>query len=281
MLLGAPGVARAQEALGEDPECAPHPSPVVQSEPNEEGGLLQRIEAGFAEIFAGQRLQIHVNASYENSTRQSELATSFRLYGEEARFVTHEEFSGGGHVDVGGSLSVWRRLGFGVSFTQMRNTGRAVVAGTVPHPLDVGSDRLVRAQTLGLAQRQRAVHASVFWRLPLQGALEMAVAAGPTYFSLQQGVVVQLIPVEVSGPPFSEVALRIGSGQHTRSGAGFNAGMDFTYMFTSAGSRPQLGFGYYARVSRGSVLLPISADRTLRRVSLGGVQTGAGLRLRF
>ncbi len=242
-------------------------------------GLLSGIGAGFAELFARERLQVYVNGSYQASSRQYETETSLRTYGEQARLSTREEFGGGGHVDVGGSLRVWRGLVLGASFTQVRDSGSAEVTGTVPHPIVAERDRTIPPQTPSLARRERGTHAYLAWRISLR-SLEVELSAGPSYFSLRQGVVVNLTPTEVVGPPFAEVGLHVDLGEHTRSGVGYNAGIDVTYMFTAATRIPQVGIGYFVRVTGGTVSLPITAD-TRRRVAVGGVQTGAGLRLRF
>ena len=280
VLLAVAGDAWAQDIGQDSPGRASSPLGQPAGEPQERTGALRRVRAGLSEIFLSERLQIHVNGAYQDSSTKSVLETSFRTYGEQSRLLTHEDFRGGGHLDVGGSLRVWRGLVFGVSYTQLRNSGSASVTGTVPHPLDVGRDRTLPAQPLSLSYRQRAAHAYVAWRLPLRSSLEMELSAGPSYFSLRQGVVVSLTPMEVGGPPFSEVGLDVGAGEHTRNGAGFNAGVDITYLLTPRARVPQVGVGYFARVTSGSVSLPVTPE-TWRRVSVGGTQTGVGLRLRF
>lgn len=280
VLLVAVGAARAQESGQASSAALSRPAAQPAAEPQERPGALGRLRAGLLAIFASNRLQIHLNGALQDSLTQTVLETSFRTYGEESRFLTNEDFRGGGHVDVGGSLRVWRGLAFGASYTQVRNSGSAAVTGTVPHPLDAGRARTPPVQSLSLPHRQRAGHAYAAWRVRLRSSLEMELSAGPTYFSLRRGVVVNLTPMEVGGPPFSEVGLAVDAGEHTRNGAGFNAGVDLTYMLTPATRIPQLGIGYFVRVTSGSVSLPSTSD-TRRRISVGGVQTGAGLRLRF
>lgn len=279
-VLASGGVVRAQ-VTGQDVQArgAGQQAQAVQDS-EERSGVLARIGAGLAEVFSRERLQIHVNGAYQESSRRFETETSLRTYGEQARLLTREEFRGGGNVDIGGSLRVWRRLVLGASFTQVRDAGSAEVTGTVPHPLDRERDRTSPAQTLSLTRNERATHAYLAWRIPLWASLEGELSAGPSYFSLRQGVVTNLSPIEVSGPPFAEVGLHVGLGELTRSGVGFNAGIDLTYMLTPATRIPQLGLGYFIRVTGGSVSLPVTAD-TWRRVAVGGVQTGGGLRLRF
>ena len=267
-----PGPARSAGGAGQ-------PAQAVQDS-GERFGFLGAIRARLAEILIGERLQIHVNGAYQESSRQFQTESALRAYGETARLLAREEFRGGGHVDVGGSLRIWRGVLLGASFTQVADSGRAEVTGTVPHPLDVERDRAPPPQTPALTRRERATHAYLAWRMPWRYSLEVELSAGPSYFSLRQGVVANVTPVEVVGPPFAEVGLQVDLGEHTRSGVGYNAGIDVTYMLTSATRIPQVGIGYFVRVTGGSVSLPMTAD-TWRRVSVGGVQTGAGFRLRF
>jgi hypothetical protein len=237
------------------------------------------VTSGFFGIFTEGRLQVHVNGAYQAASRLDQTEVSFPTYGERTQLLTEEQFGGGAHVDVGGTLRIWEGLLLGASFTQVSRSGSAAVTGTVPHPLHVAQDRPVTEPAVGLPRRERAAHAYLGWRLTLSNVLEMDVLAGGTYFNLRRGVV-HLTPFEVSGPPFSDVGLQIDIGEHTRNGAGFNAGIDLTYMLTSAARIPRVGIGFFARFTSGTVSIPVSAD-TSRSVSVGGVQSGVGLRFRF
>ena len=279
----APAAAGAAQGKV-SPEQAQQDAPRRQARPDQESGarpgILGRLSDGVSQVFTGGRLRAHVNWAYQASSTQSEIPAAFRAYGEEARFLTRQEFRGGAHVDAGGALRVWRALAVGASYTQMTNAGAAVVNGTVPHPLETGNDRTVPEQALALVHRQRATHAYVAWRVSLRDTFEVDFSAGPTYFNLRQGVVANLIPVETSGPPFPEVGLQVETGEHTRNGVGYNAGVDVTFMVTPATRIPWVGIGWFARVTGGSVALPLDAA-SRRRISVGGFQTGVGLRLLF
>lgn len=273
-------LAAAAPAQGQEPrEDARQRASRRQAQPvpasGERPGVLERLAD-----FTGGRLRVHVNGAYQYFSRRSETATTFRAYGEEARFLTRQEFRGGAHVDAGGTVRVWRELALGASYSQGTNAGAAVVTGTVPHPLETGNDRRVPRQTLALAQRQRATHVYAAWRVPLRDTIAVDFSAGPTYFNLRRGVVANLIPAEASGPPFPDVALRVETGEHTRNGVGYNAGVDVTLRVTPATQALNVGIGWFVRVSGGSVALPAEAGSP-RTVPVGGFQTGAGLRLRF
>ena len=279
-------------AHGRPAHAQAQPDPASDERP----GILERLAD-----FTGGRLQMHVNGAYQYFSRRSEIPTTFRAYGEEARFLTRQEFRGGAHVDAGGAVRVWRELALGASYSQVTNAGAAAVTGTVPHPLETRNDRRVPRQTLALAQRQRAMHVYAAWRVPLRDTLEVDFSAGPTYFNLRRGVVANLIPAEASGPPFPDVELRVETGEHTRNGFGYNAGVDVTFLVTPVRQVLHVGVGWFVRVSGGSVAWPSDAgsQRTVpvggfqtgaalpsaagseRTVPVGGFQTGAGLRLRF
>ena len=279
-VLSAAGPAQGQAPREDVGPSAPsrQEQPVPESE--RRPGVLGRIADGFLQVFAEGRFRAHVNGAYQSSSRQSEIVTTFRAYGEEARIETREEFEGGGHVDVGAALRLWRGLELGGGYTQVASAGTAVVTATVPHPLDTGNDRTAREPPIGLPQRQRAAHLHLAWRLPLRDRLDAQFSAGPTYFQLRQGVVAGPTARETSGPPFAEVGLQVPTGEHARNGLGYNAGVDVTFMVSPAARIPQVGVGIFARMTGGSVSLPIDADRS-RRVSVGGLQAGAGLRLLF
>ena len=281
VLFVLPGSAHGQETDGLSARAPRAPAQPAggQEEPSEASGIMSRL----AGIFTGERLQVHVNGAYQVGSRQDETEISFRTYGEQSQLLARERFRGGAHVDAGGALRVWRGLLLGASYTQMSRAGSATVTGTVPHPLDFGQERTVPEQVVGLPYQERGTHAYLGWRLALRDGLDLDLLAGGTYFSLRQGVVAHLTPVEVVGPPFSEVGLQVDTGEHTRNGAGFNAGFDLTYMLTPATRIPQVGIGLFARFTSGSVFIPATpatAD-TWRRVSVGGVQSGVGLRFRF
>ena len=133
------------------------------------------------------RLLVHVNGAYQPTVRRYGRATLFEAYGEQARFLSREEFEGQTHVDAGGAVRVWRRMEIGASYTQVSRSGTAVVTGTVPHPLETDMDRTAPAQTVTLPHRQRATHVYASWRFRLRDSVSMALSAGPTYFNLRQG----------------------------------------------------------------------------------------------
>ena len=236
--------------------------------------------SGFPGWLSSGRMLLHVNGGYQVGDVRYARETDFRAYGERARFLVSEEFGGTAHVDAGGALRLWRGLEIGASYTRVGRSGTALVSGTVPHPLDTGRDRTAPVQALAVPHRQRATHVYASWRFRPSGAWSLAFSTGPTYFNLRQGVVANLTASEAGGPPFADVDLRVDTGEHTRNGVGFNAGLDVTIMLTPVRLVPTLGVGYFVRLTLGSVDVP-SAAGAQSTYHVGGVQTGAGLRVLF
>lgn len=261
VLLSAPASVLAQE------EAEPAPEPA-------RGG------AGRPGWLVSERILLHVNGGYQVGDARYARETDFQAYGERARFLVSEEFAGTTHIDAGGVLRLWRGMEIGASYTQVGRSGSAVVTGTVPHPLDTGRDRTVPAQTLTLPHRQRATHVYAAWRFRPSRSWSLAFSTGPSYFNLRQGVVANLTASEAGGPPFADVDLRVDTGEHTRNGVGFNAGIDVTVMLTPSKLIPRLGVGYFVRLTLGSVDIP-STTGPGDTYYVGGLQTGAGLRVLF
>ena len=253
---------------------------VYAQEEETPGSEASQGRSRYLEWLSSGRILLHVNGGYQAGDTRQARERDFRAYGEQAQFLVSERQSGASHVDAGGVVRIWRGLEIGASYTQVGRSATAVVTGTVPHPLDTRRDRTVPAQTLTLPHRQRATHVYAAWRFRPRRLWSLALSAGPTYFNLRQGVVANLIASEAGGPPFAGVDLRIDTGEHTRNGAGFNAGLDVTYMLKPEGWGPGLGVGYFIRLTLGSVDVP-SATRAHDSYHVGGVQTGAGLRLLF
>ena len=223
------------------------------------------------------RLTLHVNGAFQAGTQSVRETLSVRAYGEDATFRTRQEIEGGSLLDVGGRIRMWRQLEVGASYTQLNGSDAAVVNGSVPHPLRFNQARTVDPQTFRLLHRERATHVSAAWVLPVpfDDRLDIAVFGGPSFFSVTQGLVTHVTARETGGPPFATVAVAVDTGEHRRNGVGGHIGADVTFMPTAT-----IGLGFLVRYAAVSVTLPSTISPAVS-LSVGGFQTGGGLRLRF
>ncbi len=236
---------------------------------------------GCAQVVSAQdnllegRLALHANFGYQVSSEELRQRIEFRAYGEDARILATHDAMGGTLFDVGGLIEVWEELSVGASYAQTMGSDATTITGTVPHPLFAVSDRTIPAQTSELTREERSTHIHLAWRLDLPVEnLDLRVMGGPSYFSLTQGIVTGVVIGEV-GPPFTEVNVdRVASGDLIKNAWGGHVAIDITYMVS-----PNVGVGAFVRFAQGSTTLPIGdADVS---VTVGGLHTGGGIRIRF
>ena len=221
------------------------------------------------------RLTLHASFGYQVSSEELRQRIDFRAYGEDAHLLATHGPKGGPLFDVGGLIEVWQALSVGASYAQTTGSDPTTLAGTVPHPLFAATDRTIPVQTAELTREERSTHIHLAWRIDLPvEKLDLRVMGGPSYFSLTQGIVTGVEVSEV-GPPFTTVNIdRIASGDLIKNAWGGHAAVDITYMVS-----PNVGVGGFVRFAQGSTTLTLGAADV--SVTVGGLHTGGGIRLRF
>jgi len=177
-------------------------------------------------------------------------------------------------VDIGARGRAARHLAVGGSITWMSQHTSGDVSAAVPHPFFFNALRNVSGVGTDLPREEIAVHGEVSGLVPIGRALQLAVFAGPSYFRLQQGLVVD-VAVNETYPYDTATFASATTTAVTRSKVGYNAGLDVSGRIAS-----HLGLGFTARYSRASVRLPATTtdDVTVR---VGGLQVGGGVRFGF
>ena len=223
------------------------------------------------------RFTVHIDGGYQALSKQSKENLAQRAYGEEAQLTAKSTFSQGPFLDAGALFRVWRQVGVGASYSHGSRSGMTTVTGIVPHPILFGSGRSVAVEIQARHHTQRAIHFHMTWNfdvIPME-KLDLTLYGGPSIFRVTHGVVTGFVINEPSGPPFPDVGIdQIIRDEHTRNGFGGHVGVDLAYMWT-----PQVGFGVFARFTAGSTEVPSPSGPIA--VSLGGLQSAAGLRVRF
>ena len=95
-------------------------------------------------------------------------------------------------VDIGARGRAARHLAVGASITWMSQHTSGDVSAAVPHPFFFNALRGVSGVATDLPREEIAVHGEVSGLVPIGRALQLAVFAGPSYFRLQQGLVVDV-----------------------------------------------------------------------------------------
>ena len=220
------------------------------------------------------RVSLAVNGVYQATANPFRDAKSFRENAEDGRFDTDYTVEGGPAFDVSGAVALWRRLAIGVGVSRFRRTTPVSFSASVPHPFFFNRPRTIEADVGGLAREEVAMHLQARGVFDVSTRVQVTLFGGPTWFRVRQPVVVDFEYAEVY--PYDAITFqRAETVSETTPKAAFNVGGDVAYFFAR-----RIGVGGSVRLASASVDLP-SAGGGTRRVTVGGVQAGAGMRVRF
>lgn len=230
-----------------------------------------------------QRVWVDVNVGVAASAASEEsFSFSGPLFGEtSALAASYPKPSTGAAFDVGAGYMFAPRVGVGISFSGAAHDDEIGLGISVPHPFffnasatdgSVTSDKLTRTEG--------ATHLQVMV-VPLHtDRLRVRVFGGPSFFRYKADMVQDI--------EFSQVASLLSrantvtitgyqSEEAKANGWGIHGGADVSWFFSRV-----VGVGGFARYARGSVSLdvePLSEEQ--QDITVGGLQAGGGLRLRF
>jgi hypothetical protein len=170
------------------------------------------------------------------------------------------------------NVRVWKQLGVGLGLTHGTSTADAAVSASIPHPFFDNQPREI-AGTTSLQRTETGLHLQLAWLVPAGRHLRLVLSGGPSYISLQQGLVTDVSYSETY--PYDTATFSAAtSTRASRGGVGFNVGVDTAWMFSRG-----VGAGVMAQLSRATVTLEGGGRRARR--DAGGAQIGAGLRVVF
>jgi len=172
--------------------------------------------------------------------------------------------------DAGGGVRVWRNLAVGVDVSYFSKGDSGTIDAQIPHPFFFNRLRAVAGDASSLAHDETAVHIQALWMVPLHNRWQLAIAGGPSWFSVGQDLVSDVTVTQTY--PYDTATFASATTTH-RSGSrvGFNVGGDVAYRL-----RRHVGLGFGVTYSHASVPL----DDTLT-VEAGGVRVDGGVRFRF
>ncbi len=187
--------------------------------------------------------------------------------------------------DVSGGVRVWWNLGVGVGYSSSSTLGDGVVSASVPHPLVYNMPRTAGGTMSGLDHFESAFHVSAIYVAKLPMNFEVAVSAGPSFFKVSQDTI-GAIGEDSIGPeasPYTTITLTQPKVIATTANkTGFNVGVDVAYFSNlSVSILSNVGVGVFVKYAGTTIDLKPEGSATPISMKLGGVQAGAGLRIRF
>jgi hypothetical protein len=210
---------------------------------------------GFVTISAGSQLQ----------SRTFTDTTSFGLFNELATVSASQKVGRGFVFDVAGGFRVWKNVSLGLGIWTLHASGDAAVTAVIPDPLVFGRPTTSSLVVTDAAHTAVGVDFQVRYSWKVANTVDMSVFIGPTIVHVTQDIASVAV---ASGGQTPTGSL---NSESATSGKAGNVGLDITYRLTR-----RLGVGVFARYAGGEADLPSAP-----KLKVGGVQAGAGLRVRF
>jgi len=230
-------------------------------------------DAGAQTAGWGNSGYISLNSLYQTTPLTFTTTSTLDVNQESGEVRTGHRIAPGFVYDVTAGGKVKGKLGVSTAVSYRQQTEFGQVSATIPHPFYFNQARLV-AGTAGLNRSDLALHLAAQYLMPVSDKLEVSLFGGPTYFRVNQDVVGNVETNETFPYDVAQYAGATVSREHA-SHVGFNAGTDVALFFTRT-----LGVGGLVRFSQGTVQLPSPSGGTAS-VKVGGLQLGAGVRMKF
>jgi Outer membrane protein beta-barrel domain len=209
---------------------------------------------------------VSINGGAQVGSHTLDTNQTFTLYEEPGSLQASQKVGGGGFFDIGAGYKVWRNLLVGLDYSHSSSKDDASFTASVPDPLVTDRPRLVTGTFAGSAYKENAVHFTGMWMIPVTDKIDVGLVLGPSIFMIKQDIPSQISTAE---PP---TASNVSSTSVKKTAAGFNLGIDATYLFTK-----KIGGGFLARYTWGST----DIENASKSLTTGGFQVGVGVRYRF
>jgi hypothetical protein len=264
-------------SIGREPARAPTP-------PQPTRAATPSVARAATPARAFARAWIDVNLGLAAAS-ESHYAAMFEgeLFRETATFTVEYHSPLGAEFDFGGGVMVTPGFGVGINFAGTAHQDNANLAIRIPHPTFFNTFATDTATTDDTPVRSEgSANIQLMFVSPVSDRVTARLYGGPSYFRLRQDAVSNILyehdfliltPVhDVTITRYQTTTIEFEDG----GGWGFHVGGDVNLFFTRV-----IGLGWFARYSRGTVEVFEPLSETDARFTMGGFQTGGGLRLRF
>ena len=209
----------------------------------------------------------NVNLGGQAPSQTLSAETTPDIYGEPASIRSSQDVGGGAFFELAGGYKVWRNLAVGIGYTRVGSSGDLNVDANIPDPLVFDNPRHVTAVVPDAKHTQSAIHLTGTWMMPFTDKVDFGFQFGPTIFMVSQDLPAAF-NIQEPTPTITSTSLE----KVDKTTVGIHFGVDMTYLIT-----PRYGVGVLARYAWGSADIGGAAES----VTVGGLQIGGGLRIRF
>lgn len=218
--------------------------------------------------------RVSLNASIQQPASTFSATAHVPVYEGTSTLTSTYTVPAGASFDGNVILRAAGAFGIELGVSSFRKSETASISGTIPHPT-LGNPARPIGGTSGSLERTEIVGYIDAAYVMTAGAVDLAVSAGPSFFTVNQDLVSNVIFAE--SPSFDRVTLTGAS--LSNAGAtklGFNAGVDVGIKLSK-----NIGVGGMMRYSRASMVFPLANAASGVSADAGGAHIGGGVRVYF
>ncbi|MDO8836962.1 MAG: outer membrane beta-barrel protein [Vicinamibacterales bacterium] len=221
-----------------------------------------------------QRAFVALEGGAQVTPTSAESSVTYKLYGEDAVLSAGYDTTVVPVIGARAGMRVWRRLVVGVGASLFGSNGSVTVTGRLPHPFFFQRPRTLDGTASGIKRDEAVIYGELGWLVPLSPRLDVLLFAGPAFFTATQEAATKLAfteqypfdtatfsSVEVVSKKVTATGFTVGADLAYRLGKAWRVGILLRYSYAPADVEPVAGQPF--------------------DITLGGLQTTAGLRIRF
>jgi hypothetical protein len=214
---------------------------------------------------ATEKFFVNVNFGAQLVERTLESIVTETVYDETATMTSSLPIGRGPLFDVSGGYRVYGDVYVGVAISRFGHSGDGTYSASIPDPVVFGRPKTTSGTEAALSRTELSISPNVTWVMPLTDKFDISVGGGVAIVKLTQE-----LPTGLTVPAGTQNVIPIIT-EESATATGLYAAVDIIYNLAA-----RYGVGGFVRYSGGKTDLDSSPDQ-----SVGGMQAGGGIRLRF
>lgn len=193
---------------------------------------------------------------------------------ETAPITTSIDLSSAPMFDIGGSYRFLNRLAAGVSVSSLSRHVNGTLDANIPHPFYFNAPRAIDGNLSRLQHKETGIHVYAMYFIPVGRKLNLGLFGGPSHFNVRQDFVTDVD--YTASYPFDTASFTGAPTQNVKAGVtGYNGGVDISWRLSRL-----FAVGGLIRFAGASTTLSVASGNDVD-AHIGGLQTGAGIRIIF
>jgi hypothetical protein len=218
--------------------------------------------------------RVSINAGLQQPSTTFSATTHVPVYESTSTLTTNYTVPVGAFVDADVILRASGAFGIEIGVSSFSKSQTAPVSGTIPHPVLGFPPRPISGISGPLERNEIVGHIDAAYVLSA-GWIDVAVSAGPSFFTVNQDLVANVTFTESpSNDRVTFTGATVTNAQATK--LGFNAGVDVGIKLSK-----NIGVGGMVRYSHASMVFPLETTASGVSADAGGAHVGGGLRVYF